>query len=325
MINKFTFPAAVVCAALSAVVPLRAQSPVPDIELTAEWVDVTSLEINSTKRTHGSYTLLITFNSMQNTRNMPTYNTIIRGQTQRVITILPIIKDQYVKCGYSYIFERGYYNPKLDSAFVYRLPFSTTKADAVRAIDLYNMNQRHFNANPVQGWKVVSFMLNAGDTVVAARRGVVVVVEDGHDPLNADMQATYSSNENRVRVEHSDGTIATYSVFEKGSICVAEGDVVYPGSPLGRAGSYYEDGEHLIHFFVSFPKLGVQKGGDTSSKNSSNRSGFSNVYYNPHFATADGVKQMVHADYYRAVSSDEIVQCEMTKKEIKNIANLTIK
>lgn len=285
------------------------------VELNSRWVQIdegSNLEITAQKNGPGTRTLFIEFTELQNAKQSPTFNTVVRGD-KPILTIKPVDKNTSPKVRWRSWSIQGHHTPKLDSSFVYRLPYSTAKAP-VAVYEMYNLNERHFNGNPIRGWKAFQFYLQKGDTVFACRKGTVVEVIDGHAMLAADRDAGYHSENNRLTIEHEDGTLGYYSVFEKGSIGVKEGDVVYPGSMLGKAGAFAEGGQYQIRFHVSYPTV------IKNFKSDIQRSPFEYVYYNPFFATADaGALQLENGQKYRAFSSEALVQKEMTKKEIKTI------
>ena len=90
------------------------------------------------------------------------------------------------------------------------------------------------------------FAMPAGDTVVAARGGRVVAVEESF----AD-GTRLAGPENEVVVRHRDGTFARYIHLTRGGALVAEGDVVGQGQPIALSGdSGNSRGPHL-HFDVA--------------------------------------------------------------------------
>lgn len=285
------------------------------VELDSRWVETdegTNLEVSAQKNGPGTRTLFIEFTQLQNAKQSPTFSTVVRGD-KPILTIKPVNKNDYPKVNWRSWSIQGHHNPKLDSSFVYRLPYGTAKAP-VAVYEMYNLNQQHFNGNPVRGWKAFEFHLERGDTVFACRKGTVVEVIDGHAMLSADQDAGYHSENNRLTIEHEDGTLGYYSVFENQSIRVKEGDAVYPGSMLGKAGAFSEGGQYQIRFHASYPTV------IKNFKSEVHRSPFEWIYYNPFFATADaGAMQLEHGQKYRAFSSDALVQKEMTKKEIKTV------
>lgn len=301
---------------LGASLSIASAQPQAEIETSSRWVNCTSLEINAEKHTPGSYTVLLVFTERQNTRQTPTFKTVMRGNTQSLLTVKPIQPEQPVRCAYRYHYIRGYRSPKLDSGFVYRLPYSTARETPVRARSLFNLRERYFDNKPARGWSAWQFLLTEGDTVFAMRKGIVVEVHDGEKPAQAGLQSTYRSKENFVLVEHPDGTLGRYSVLDNGTITVKEGDVVFPGTPIAQAGTYYEGGERQVRVCVYFPDENPAFRANVAT----NLSAFEWVYYNPWFATSEGLRQLVDLGTYRAVSSPELVRREMTKKEIKTLS-----
>lgn len=306
----------ILLAALLSCGPLSAfaQKGQPDIEVDSKWAG-TSLEISAAKRPVGSYTVLLRFTQRENTRQTPTYKTVMRGSNQKLLTVAPINAEQPVNCQFSYSYIRGYHNPKLDSTFVYRLPYSTSR-NPVMAVELFNLNERYLEGKPVRGWKSWQFLLDEGDTVFAMRKGLVVEVHDGEEPAQAGLQSTYRTKNNHILIEQPDGTLCQYSVLENGSITVKPGDAVYPGTPIAKAGTYYEGGEYQVRTLVYFPDENKSfREGDPQ-----NGSVFEWVYYDPWFATQDGNTRLCNRTAYKAFTTPELVQKEMTKKEIKQSA-----
>lgn len=88
--------------------------------------------------------------------------------------------------------------------------------------------------------------LGMGDTIVAARGGVVVLAVDRH----AD-GTRLAGRENEVHVLHHDGSLGRYIHMMRGGALVSIGDTVAQGQVIGRAGdSGYSFGPHL-HFDVA--------------------------------------------------------------------------
>lgn len=121
----------------------------------------------------------------------------------------------------------------------YVLPFPVGKT--------YTLFQGYCPPNPTWGhhnWFAFDFDLSIGDTITAARAGVVsTVVEsnvDGNNVLGA----------NVVYIRHSDGTIGAYVHLTHDGALVSVGDVVAQGDPIGLAGNTgLSSGPHL-HFAV---------------------------------------------------------------------------
>lgn len=209
---------------------------------------------------------------------------------------------------YRYWCLYGYHSTDLDSSFIYRLPFSEYRKGPVEANQLYTPPQER-KPNDYIGYQ---FILNEGDTILAARKGIVVHIGYDTIPPEQNVDSRYRAWSNEVMVEHNDGTLGWYYVLDKESILVREGDWVYPGTPIGFPGSYSGGPPHA-RFVVLYP--GINPDFDTD-----------NIYktwplkyygFTPYFLTRDGVRKLQEEGYYRAASSDALVRREMTRKEIK--------
>lgn len=91
------------------------------------------------------------------------------------------------------------------------------------------------------------FDMEIGDLVTAARRGVVIGVEERFEDGNG-----APADNNYVFIEHEDGTIARYYHLTLDGALVAVGDTVARGDPIGRSGNTGNTGgiRHL-HFDVA--------------------------------------------------------------------------
>ncbi len=96
----------------------------------------------------------------------------------------------------------------IDTAVTYRLPFPSGKKDVTYRLAIRD------------GWPTHEFLLSPGDTVYAARKGVVVDVKD---KKGGPMEIT---------VQHPDGSWASYRNLERGSFMVTPGSKVWPDTPL---------------------------------------------------------------------------------------------
>ncbi len=283
-----------------------------NIETRSKWVN-SNLEISVLKNTPGTYTVYFYLTRAENIRQSRPFTTIVRGD-RVLVTLTPIIENQRMDVSYNYRYARGYHDPKLDTAFVYRLPYSIQKGE-VMALAHYNLRERHFEGGSAsKNWASFQFQLERGDTIFAARKGLVVEVRNDVEALPEDMATNYHSTSNQIVVEQNDGTIVYYDVFEKGSITVKPGDIIFPGTPLGKAGAFYENGDYQIRFWISYPEL--QNDYRTNTDNPS----FEWTYINPMFLTDKGVVQLTHGSRHQAVTSPELEQKEMTKKELKSSA-----
>ena len=292
----------------------KADAQMREIELFSERNSKSGIDIYAKTHVPGSFTVFIHFTSLENASHRSTFSTVVYSDG-KLLTLNPIVENKSVSCHYSYYSTRGYKPQKVDSAFIYRLPFSEKKTEPAKAFSLYNVRQQHLKDTVDNSWASWQFMLNQGDTVFAIRKGLVIRIIDEHEPLHIGGNVSFSSKSNDITIEHEDGTLSSYRVVEKGSFMVSVGDVVYPGTPLAKAGTYSKIDKHQIRIHIYYPEID-----EVLAKNPpENKSVFKSRYYNPFFLTSEGVQQFEHGKEYRAVSSNELVQKEMSKKELKRV------
>ena len=280
-----------------------------DIELKGEWPHSSKeFEIHAKKNTIGSYSVLIRFNSFENTSGVNNPSLLVVNNSGNILSLKPMDENKHANCSYRYYYIRGYQSRRLDSSFVYRLPFSESKT-SVMAISLYNIDNLYFNGKSGANWCSWQFKLNKNDTVYAMRKGMVVDVDDKHDPLDVN-GVSFNTKYNSLTVEHVDGTLCRYHVIEKSSMMVSLGDMVFPGTPLAKAGVFDNSNNYQVRVDIHYPEV---------DRNISNPevSPFRHVYYNPCFMTHQGVKKLKHGDEVIAVMTKDLLQKEMTKREIK--------
>lgn len=128
---------------------------------------------------------------------------------------------------------------------LYRLPW----ADA-----------RSFMFTQVPGGQITSHFTKAtlhavdidmpeGVSIVAARAGIVEMVEARHGRTPEEAPVTYEGN--FVRVRHADGTAATYAHLKYGGVAVALGEAVELGQLLGYSGATGDAEYPHLHFVVT--------------------------------------------------------------------------
>lgn len=271
-----------------------------------------SLDINASLYKPGSYTVLMLFTERENT-DAPVRALQVARNSGNLFNIEVIDTKQAYNCRYRYFYTAGYQSKKMDSTFVYRLPYSTNRSKPVQVSYSYNLNQHYFNRTNSKNWASLHFRLEKGDTIFAIRKGKVINIEDGNELPEYEETVSYTSSINSMSIEHSDGTICHYNVIEKGSFMVSEGDIVYPGTPLAMCGKLNKTKEdYQLKLNVRYPVENPEFDLDDPKS-----SAFLYVYYNPVFATDKGETKLVSSERYNAVSSDELIQKEMTKKELK--------
>ena len=275
-----------------------------DVTLSSEYDDYHNLILNADHNGYGTRTIFIDYSDTRNC-NIPPRHYFIIKHSGPFLTVKPIDKKTWPALNYKYWVIEGTLNPtNVDSLFVYRLPFSKNKTAIARS--LYNTDERKYGESNTINWKSFQFILEKGDTVYAARKGIVIKVYDGDSNLYNDDSSVY----NFVKIEHLDGTVAMYSIFQRNSILVHEGDIVYPGTPLALAGNYY--GKK----FETRLKIYYKTYKQTEHRRYSEQLSASH-FIDPYFATTQGNIRLIKNSYYTPSEPTEVITKEMSKREIK--------
>lgn len=268
-----------------------------------------SVSLTADKSSLGSYTLVLNFRELSNAQSAsnPIFN--IKHSSDNFLTLTPINKDQGITYSYSYSYVRGQLQPKYSPLFLYALPYGPGKK--TRAVESSFLNATYFGATTPDDWKVYKFSTEAADTVTAVRKGIVVEVVDLYSDDTKDFK--FTSKVNSIIIEHADGTLATYKGFKKG-VFVKEGQTVYPGTALG-INSMTND-RYGISLMISYLKSADIVAAKRNTKDAKSLYGFVNPFF---CTTANANGQLSNQQYYTAVLPAEVVQKEMTKKELKNL------
>lgn len=266
-----------------------------------------SINFIAEKQSYGTYTIVLNFNNLTNTMvNNLVYK--LKYNSDNFLTLTPTNKDQNISYTYSYRYILGELKPKYNPLFVYTLPYGNGKK--VRAAESGFFNATYFGATTPDDWKSYRFYTETADTVVAVRKGTVVSVADTYEDDSKDVQ--YTSKVNTVIIEHLDGTIATYRGFKKG-VFVKEGQVVYPGTPLGI--NSLSNNRFNISLMITY-----LKSVDFDTRNNLTQSKSLYGFVTPHFCTEENSNEvLVSQQYYTSAISSDLIQKEMTKKELKDL------
>lgn len=181
-----------------------------ELELSALRMDDNSVDINFEKTSPGSYTVVIDFNNLSNTRQPLDKEYTIVGYKGKVLTLTPENKTQGIGYGYSYSFIRGKYKPRVDKDFCYVLPYSPGVNCIVGESGF--ANEKYFGATKPDDWKSYFFSTTEEEPVTAIRKGTVVNIEDKYTD---DGKAEFTTNKNSLIIEHEDGSLARYVGFKK--------------------------------------------------------------------------------------------------------------
>lgn len=129
---------------------------------------------------------------------------------------------------------------KDDSSYVYALPYLAGKK--------YRVIQGYFSRMTHKERAALDFNLRRGDTILAAREGVVTRVKE--DGKKGGLNKKYRSEGNNIVIQHPDGSRAGYWHLQHRGAMVKQGDSIQKGQPIALAGKTgYAFVPHL-HFLV---------------------------------------------------------------------------
>lgn len=189
--------------------------------------------------------------------------------------------------------------------FVYVLPVSPGKPHLVQETQ-YIGTALGLKDEALARFYSLSIQMTAGDSVFAARRGVVVRRVDGltHTQKNQ----VYVRDVNQVDVFHSDGTFSRYARLKSGSMPVQDGEQIEVGQFIGLVSD--ELGPRPQLFFSVYYLPGI----DSQAHKS-----YRYVHIRPRFAALNQETGdfLVPGNTYEAIRPLELVTQEMSKREIK--------
>lgn len=136
------------------------------------------------------------------------------------------------------LLQKGLLND--DTSYVYVLPYAAGKK--------YRVIQGYFSRFTHKERAALDFNMKKGDTITAAREGVVVRVKE--DGTKGGLNKKYRSQGNNIVIQHADGSRAGYWHIQHNGALVNMGDTVRKGQPIALSGKTgYAFVPHL-HFLV---------------------------------------------------------------------------
>lgn len=242
-------------------------------------------------------TVTISFTKLTNTTSIVEGESkdILVGYGKReLITLRPALPNNSVGFSYRTLSRKGDIHARVDTNYVYLLPIPAGKTVRMNRMVSVESLVKKKESQRVTG---VAFKTNDGDTITAARGGLVTDVQD-HSASTAEKKS-FNATENYVEVYHKDGSFARYKLFRNGGIFVTPGDEIIPGQPMGIiGGSNYNQGSHL-RFSIYSPSL--------------ERYSFFPSFY----LGGEKTGRPVDRELYVAEHPKEFVMQEMSKKEKK--------
>ncbi|PKL15180.1 MAG: hypothetical protein CVV50_00965 [Spirochaetae bacterium HGW-Spirochaetae-6] len=174
----------------------------------------------------------------------PAWSSVVPGGKK---TLGPRIYTTQKGADYYFMFSYGFgkADGKYDEKYIYELPYPKGKEYMVyQGSGGVTHQGEHYHA--------VDFGLPEGESILAARAGVVVEVRDGDEGCG--MKEELKKTTNLIRIEHGDGSIGSYEHIQKGGARVKAGERVEAGTLLGLSGNVgYGSCDAHLHFGVYAP------------------------------------------------------------------------
>jgi len=262
--------------------------------------------IMAEKNKPASYTVQVTFQNLTgytSSEGGDNFTATLTGiGTQQIASVTQIQNAPSYSFNYSYKSYLGKNLYKPDSLFTYLLPAMPGNKILITGV----RSLGEFVGKGEADFYAIGFKYRIGDTICAARGGMVFETFDQAQPRSK-TQIFNSSTFNRVRIEHNDGTLATYNIMSPLKLLVQVGDKVIPGQPLAVFSA--EDFDYKMLFDVKYLNL-----------KSTDRDGNHYPSIQTRFYLDDGHSDMLIPQLsYKAIHPYEIITKELSSREIKKL------
>lgn len=196
-----------------------------------------------TNNDYCTYILYLNFPTLTNAKSdhaLP-YEAEVKPGVNKLLTISPVDPSQDIKFNYKTSSRKGCLHPVVNASFIYLLPIRP---------GLETQAYKIVNSRSADSGYAVRLRANIGDTIYAARRGVVTVVDVSNTENDAGANST--NGWNRVEIAQADCSFAEYGVLKKDGAFVRPGQVVEAGTPIGLVGGDRYGRGSDVRFSVSY-------------------------------------------------------------------------
>ncbi|HEV3221756.1 MAG TPA: M23 family metallopeptidase [Puia sp.] len=185
-----------------------------------------------------------TFNNVKCDQPLP-FHAEVKPGYNKLFTITAIDPQSPLLFKYNSINQKGCMHPVVNRDFIYLFPISPGKEAQVYEMspDKLNDSASHIKS-PVNkstdkpsdsaSWYVLRLRMKAGDTIYAARKGIVNEIKDQSSANDAGQVSI--GTENYIEITQPDCSFARYGILKKNGSLVKPGQVVKAGQPIGIVG-----------------------------------------------------------------------------------------
>jgi len=215
-----------------------------------------------------TYVLYLDFPTLTNAKSdhaLP-YEAEVRPGVNQLLAISSADPSKDIKFNFKTSSRKGCLHPVINPNFTYLLPIAPgQETQAYRIVNTRNVPGGGSATSGAAAGKggsgaatgaghdsgyAVRLRASIGDTIYAARRGVVTVVAVGNTENDAGANTTDSWN--HVEISHADCSFAEYGVLKKDGAFVRPGQIVEAGTPIGLVGGDRYGRGSDVRFSVSY-------------------------------------------------------------------------
>jgi Peptidase family M23 len=174
-----------------------------------------------------------TFNNVKSDLPLP-FHAEVKPGYNRLFTISTIDPQAPILFKYNSCFQKGCMHPVVNRDFTYLLPISPGKDAQVYEMSPDKINDSTSHMKDSAYWYVLRLKMKSGDTIYAARKGIVNMISDQNGANDAGQVSI--GTENFIEIVHADCSFARYGILKKNSSLVKPGLSVKAGQPIALVG-----------------------------------------------------------------------------------------
>jgi hypothetical protein len=145
----------------------------------------------------------------------------------KLFSISAIDPQAAVQFNYKSGYQKGCIHPTVNQNIIYLLPITPgTQAQ------VYEMSPA--KSSDSGSWYVLRLKMKPGDTIYAARKGIVNDIQDQNGANDAGQVSI--GTENFIEIVQPDCSFARYGILRKNSALVKPGQLIKAGQPIGLVG-----------------------------------------------------------------------------------------
>ena len=200
-----------------------------------------------------NYILQVNFSTLQNAKSdhpLP-FVTEVKPGPGKLFKLSKEKAADPIQLKYGYSSFKGCLNPIVDTGFTYILPIAPGKE--TQAYEIQNTAKSTPDGKTLKNWYAIRLRMKPGDTLFAARRGVVTDVNVSSGQNDAGQSGTDGFN--YIEIVHRDCSFGEYGIVKKDGSFVKPGQVVEAGQPIGLVGGDKFGRGSEVRFSVTYNQL----------------------------------------------------------------------